>query len=130
MKKLFSTSAAVIALALGGCSSTSTVTPTSLNTTITTIAADVIGFARTICGFQPTIATAEAIITSLYPGASVATVPEQAIAQTICNSIPPPAVAAARRLGAGAAIVYPGTNIVIHGTYVGRSLGAHHRGHA
>ena len=127
--KHLSVSAMIIALALGGCSSTSTLTPSSLNTTITTVAADVISFARTICGFQPTIATAEAIITSLYPGASVATVPEQAIAQTICNSIPPPAVVAGGRLGAAAAVYYPGTHVAIHGAYVGR-LGAHHRGRA
>lgn len=123
-----SVSAMALALALGGCSST--ITPSSLNTTLTTIEQNIIGFAQTLCGFQPTISTVEGIITTLYPGASIATIPEQTVAATICNSIPPPAVVAARRLGAGAAIVYPGTNIVIHGTYVGRSLGSHHRGRA
>jgi hypothetical protein len=125
--KFLSSIPLAIALVLGGCSTA--VTPTSLTTTLTAIEQDIIGFTQTLCGFQPTIATVEGIITTLFPGAAIATVPEQVVAQTICSVIPPVPVTASGRLGAAAAIVYPGTHIVIHGSYVGR-VGSHYRGRA
>ena len=123
--KYLSVSVLAFAFALGGCGTTSTLTPSSLTTNLTTIEQNIIGFARSLCGFQPTISTVESIINALYPAAAIATVPAQAVAQTICNAVPPATTVAAGRLGA-AAIVYPGTNIVIHGTYISR-LGRRHR---
>jgi hypothetical protein len=132
----FKTPIAIVALAatLGGCATGgTTLTPSSLQTTLSQIVADIQGFAEVGCGFQPDITTVENIITSFYPGAALISVPEQAIANTICSVVPPkpatPAatVALSARLRAGSPILYPGTSIEIHGTYVKRSLGRHHR---
>jgi hypothetical protein len=101
------------ALGLNGCASTPT--PASLSTTLAMIASDIVGYAGALCSFQPQIATVEGIVTALYPAANAATVPEQAIAQTICATIPPPP--AAGKLGAAASVLYPGTRVAIHGRY-------------
>ena|ERR1700722_1801249 len=118
--------AAVAALSamLAGCGTTGSLTPATLTTTLTTVENDIVGFTRSLCGFHPTIATVAGIMTALYPPSAIALVPEQAVAQTICNALPPPA--AAGRLGAAAA-VYPGTNVVIHGTFVGGRAAARYR---
>ena len=117
----------IAALPLAGCATSGGVTPTSLNTSLTTIENDIVGFTTTLCGFQPQISTVASIITTLYPPAAVATVPEQAIAQTICSAGPPAPAAGTK--SAAAPVLYPGTNIVIHGKYVGRGVGAKRRGH-
>ena len=115
--------APLLAIGLSGCG-TGGVTPATLPADLTAIEQTVQGFARGICGFVPDLATVAGIINALYPAASVATIPAQAIASTICNTVPPapatPAAAAklSAKLRAGAPIVYPGTNIVIHGKYV------------
>lgn len=110
---------------LAACStSTSTLTPSTLSSTLTTIENDIVGYAESLCSFQPSVSTVESIITTLYPAAAIATVPEQAIAQTICSAVPPaPAATASAKLGAASPHVYPGTNIVIHGTYLTKKVG-------
>lgn len=124
MKKLPLAFALVAGLSLASCATgTTTLTPATLTTTLTTVENDIIGFAQSLCSFQPSVATVEGIISTLYPGAALVTVPEQAIAATICGAVPPAAVVAAAKLSGrlGATpILYPGTNIVIHGTYVAR----------
>ena len=130
MKNLtrFATVAAIAALPLAGCATSGGVTPSSLNTTLPTVENDIVDFAKTLCGFQPELSTVEAIITTLYPAAAIATVPEQAIAQTICSAVPaaPTAPTVGGKLRAATPTLYPGTNIVIHGKYVGR-VGMKHR---
>jgi hypothetical protein len=107
-----------LTLPLASCA-TGGFTPASVTTTLATIEQDIVGYAQSLCGFQPSLTTVEQIITTLYPAASALTVPEQSIAQTIC-SVVPPAPKAGQRLGS-AAPLYPGTGIVIHGKYVSRA---------
>jgi hypothetical protein len=120
-----------LSIGLAACGTTGGLTPAAVTTDLTTIETDIIGYAQSLCGFQPALSTVESIITTLYPAASVATVPEQAIAQTICSAVPPPPTvvpAAAGRFGA-AVVYYPGTYIQIHGTYVSLPVAARYHRH-
>ena len=113
-------SAAVVALSLAGCASTGT-TPSTVTTSVNSVVSDIVGYAEAACAFQPDIASVLAIVTALYPGAAIASVPEQAVASTICgavSSVTPVPVAASGRLRAASPIYYPGTNIAIHGTFL------------
>ena len=113
-------SAAVVALSLAGCASTGT-TPSSVTTSVNSVVSDIVGYAEAACAFQPDIASVLAIVTALYPGAAIASVPEQAVASTICgavSTVTPVPVAASGRLRAASPVYYPGTNIAIHGTFL------------
>ena len=82
---------------------------------------DIVGYAEAACAFQPDIASVLAIVTALYPGAAIASVPEQAVASTICgavSTVTPVPVTASGRLRAASPVYYPGTNIAIHGTFL------------
>ena len=97
-------SAAVVALSLAGCASTGT-TPSSVTTSVNSVVSDIVGYAEAACAFQPDIASVLAIVTALYPGAAIASVPEQAVASTICgavSTVTPVPVAASGRLRAAA----------------------------
>ena len=113
-------SAAVAALSLAGCASTGT-TPSTVTTSVNSVVSDIVGYAEAACAFQPDIASVLAIVTALYPGAAIASVPEQAVASTICgavSTVTPVPVAASGRLRTASPIYYPGTNIAILGTFL------------
>ena len=115
MKKLVTIAA--LSLGLAGCSTTSAITPASLQSDLQSIATAVIGYAQDICGIQPYIEDVESIITTLYPAAVIGTVLEQSVARNICKSVPPVTVTAGGKLGASPTY-YPGTTIAVHGKVV------------
>src|ERR1700678_3429856 len=78
MNKTLTAAVLAAGLGLGSCASTGT-TPTSITTTLNSVVSDIVGFAEAACSFQPDVSSVEAIINTLYPGAAVATVPEQAV---------------------------------------------------
>lgn len=119
MKRFLLAASAAAALSLGGCATTTTGT----TTTIATIEADVQSAAASACSFVPTIATVASIIATLFPGGSATEAIVGTIAAQICSAVAAVPVAASGRLGATAAVYYPGTMIPIHGTFVSKSAG-------
>ena len=111
----------VACFSLGACATSGT-TPSTVTTSINTVVSDIVAYTEEACQFQPDVTSVEAIITALYPGAAIVTVPEQAVASTICSTVstvtPAPASV---KLKAAAAIYYPGTTIPIHGTFLSKA---------
>lgn len=117
MKKIFIVASLASFAALGGCSSTSTI-----SSNIIAIESEVQADANLVCGFVPTIAT----IASFVPIASSVVPAAASIAESICAAVaaaPPVTVQAARlkskklggRLGAAvnvATVIVPGVGPV------------------
>jgi hypothetical protein len=90
MKKFFLVAGLASFAALGGCSSTG-----SLSSTVSAFELAVQNDANVVCGFIPTVAT----IASLVPAAGAIVADAASIAQAACDAIkaaPPVAVASAR----------------------------------
>jgi hypothetical protein len=117
MKKFLLIAGLASFAALGGCSSTGTLTAN-----VAAIEAEVQADANLVCGFIPTVAT----IASFIPGGSVVAPAAASIAESICGAVaaaPPVTVSSARlrslkkggRLGAAvnvATVIVPGVGPV------------------
>ena len=82
------------------------------NTTATTIETEVQTATTVLCGFEPTIASIAAIITTAYGGAAT-----EAVVNTVATNICKAVVAGNSTTPAAGQWVYPDTNVVIHGRF-------------
>jgi hypothetical protein len=97
--------ALMLATSLAGCATTAT--------DIATIEAQIQADAKILCGFVPTISTVAQILAALFPSGGAVITAANAIASQICSAV----VSASPK--AAAVIYYPGTNVEIHGAFVG-----------
>ena len=112
MKNRLAAAAVAGALALGGCATTSTTTPTA--DIVTTIQNDAVA----ACQFLPTAATVTAIISTVVPGVTADATLASQLASQICaavSSLAPGTPAAARRRSAMPPTV---NGVAIHGRFV------------
>lgn len=122
------TATTVAGLAIGGCATTATTIPA----TIDTVEQDIQNAASHACQFVPTIATVASIIATLFPGGSATEAIVGTVASQICSAVAASPAAASARLGATASpvpVYYPGTTVEIHGTFESKSASRLRRGH-
>lgn len=103
-KKLVMISAALPMIALGGCSTSGT-----LQTTISTVEAEVQSDANVLCGFIPTVAT----IAALIPGFGSAAASSATIAQAVCSAVASAPVVTPKSAGLRAGLAASGADVQV-----------------
>jgi hypothetical protein len=103
------------ALALAGCGTTGNSTIIS---SIQAFEQAVQQDAAAACAFLPTTATVAGIVASLFPGVSVTEQIAAQVAAQICSAVTAASPAATGGRFGDTPVYFPGTNVVIHGTFV------------
>ena len=119
MRSMIIAAAASSALFLASCGTTSNnAVVTSVQTFIQEVQQDASAAIGVGCSFLPTTATVAAIVAALFPGVSVTEQIAAQVAAQICAAVTPAAPAVTGERFGITPVYFPGTNIVIHGTFV------------
>jgi hypothetical protein len=116
MKKLLFACLVAVAMSLGACASTGGLSASDITSFEDALIADSIA----ICGFEPTVATAAALIAdAVVPSSSAVTTVATTLAGQVCQAMTSASTTATGRRGAVAAPVVDG--VAIRGHFVAKS---------